>query len=97
MFTKAAGERRHALKLGLAILTGFVVARPARSRAANSEYDQPKIGRDLVKYADAAGPDGQHCGNCANFIAPARCSLVGGEISPGGHCLAFAPKDMALK
>jgi hypothetical protein len=92
-----ARTRRDALTAGFAVFAGCVFARPARSEPARGNNDQLKLGRALVKYGDAPGPDGHRCGDCVNFMAPAHCSLVSGEVSAGGHCLAFAPKDIGFK
>jgi hypothetical protein len=89
MSSTVLGARRHVLKAGLTFLTGFLVARPARSQAMNGE-NKTKLDREIVKYRDAAAPDGHHCGDCANYIAPNHCRLVGGDISSGGHCLGYA-------
>jgi hypothetical protein len=88
------GPRRQALKAGLALVTGLVFARSARSAAVDDEYDQPKLNRELVKYREAPGPDGHQCGNCTNYIAPNHCRVVDGEISSSGYCLSYAPRDI---
>jgi hypothetical protein len=97
MSTTGLGPRRRALKAGLTVLAGLLLARPARSQPVDDEYDQPKLDRELVKYRDAPGPDGHFCSNCTNFIGPSSCRVVAGEISPGGYCLSYAPKDVDFK
>jgi hypothetical protein len=99
MSTNGSGPhpRRHALKAAFALLVGTLFARPATSEPVNDDYDQPKLDRELVKYRDAPGPDGHFCSNCTNYIAPSSCRVVAGEISPGGYCLSYAPKDVDFK
>ncbi len=97
MSAAALGPRRRVLKSGLALLAGCLSARPVRAQPANDEYDQPKLDRALVKYQNVPGPDGHYCGVCTNFIAPSSCRVVDGEISPGGYCLSYAPKDIDFK
>jgi hypothetical protein len=85
------------MKAGLGLLTGLLLVRPARSTPANEDSDQPKLDRARVNYQDTPATDGHHCGTCANFIAPTHCSLVGGEISPAGSCLSYAPRRVDLR
>jgi len=94
MFTTSRAPRRYLLKACLSVIGASLLTRPARSKPANDEYDQPKLDRELVKYRDAAGPDGHFCSNCTNYIEPGHCRVVDGEISPGGYCLSYAPKDI---
>jgi hypothetical protein len=44
------------------------------------------------KYVSNPGPNGAKCAGCSLFISPAACSVVEGKISPGGYCIAYAPK-----
>jgi hypothetical protein len=92
MSTTSFRARRHALKASLGLMTGFLFLRPATSRAANLDAAGPKLDRELAKYQDAPGPGGHHCANCMNFVAPNHCLVLNGEISPGGHCLSYAPR-----
>jgi hypothetical protein len=65
---------------GAAVLvTG--VSRPASAKAAQK----------LVGYQDT--PHGaQQCDNCSQFVAPASCKVVDGEISPTGWCKVYVKK-----
>jgi hypothetical protein len=96
MSTAGNASRRQTLKSAIALLIGFFVARPARSQPTNGDY-KTKLDRELVGYRDAPAADGHHCGDCANYIAPNHCRLVGGEISPGGHCLGYASEDADVR
>jgi hypothetical protein len=79
-------SRRSAMLTGLTILGGAVGAATARAHEA-------KLTQDAVHYQDKTDPDGHHCGDCVNFMAPSSCRLVGGRIDPGGSCLAYAPRS----
>jgi hypothetical protein len=90
-------SRRGALKAGLTILAGTVVATAARA----DNPDDGKIEKSVVQYQYKWNADGSHCGICANFLPPAngekiaRCKVVAGPIDPNGYCIAFAPKGAA--
>ncbi len=94
MSFKQAGPRRAILKSGLVLFAGCLALRPARSKPADDDYQQPKLDRARVKYQETPGPDGHYCGVCTNFTAPSTCRVVDGPVNPGGYCLSFAPKDI---
>ncbi len=89
-------SRRAAMKAGLVVMAGTVVATAAR---AADPLDEGKVDKATVQYQYKWNADGSHCGICANFLAPsngekiARCKVVAGPIDPNGYCIAFAPKD----
>ncbi len=81
-------SRRAALKTGLALLAGGLLA----STAAQAQGDSDdKVDQDTVQY-QTTPKDGQKCSICANYVAPNACKVVKGTISPEGWCAAFAPK-----
>ena len=80
-------SRRAAMKAGLAALVGGVAAAAAVKQAVAQE----KIAQEQVQY-QAMPKDGAECSNCVNFQAPNACTIVAGDISPKGWCVAFAPK-----
>jgi len=92
-------SRRTALKAGITVLAGTLAAGEAR---ADSDPDIGKQSKESVNYRYHPAANGNHCGICANFLAPdnpenpthkdARCKLVAGVIDPNGYCIAFAKK-----
>jgi hypothetical protein len=44
------------------------------------------------KYQDKPGAGGKKCSQCRFFKAPHGCSIVTGNISPNGWCIAWAKK-----
>lgn len=83
MQNDGTAKRRKVLQLGVAALGGAMLA-PARAQAK-------KVPKAQVQYQDAP-KNGQQCDACAQFVAPAGCKLVDGEISPKGWCLLFVKK-----
>ena len=82
-------DRRAALRTfaGLGLGAAAIVAAPKRSAA----QDQ-KIAKEAVQYQD--GPkDGLVCEKCVNWVAPNACTIVAGNITPKGWCVAYAPKE----
>ncbi len=79
-------SRRTALKVGLAAVTASVAGVAAKAVA------QEKLAQNLVQYQDTP-KDGAKCSGCVNFAAPNACTIVAGEISPEGWCVAYAPKE----
>jgi hypothetical protein len=57
-----------------------------------------KLAPAAVKYVAVSTVAGKACIECSQFIAGASarelgsCKIVGGEIDPRGHCIAFSPK-----
>lgn len=57
-----------------------------------------KLNKAAVGYVETGNFPGQDCDDCVQFVAGATahagatCKIVEGEISPHGHCIAFAPK-----
>jgi len=87
-------SRRGVFKAGVAILaasaagTAFAKAQPA---PAPVKVAQTKIAKAMLMYQDTP-KDGNHCGICAQFVAPDQCKIVEGPIQENGWCAAFAPK-----
>lgn len=51
--------------------------------AGCSTLGLPKVAKTTAHYQDR--PNGrQHCENCVHFVAPNRCTIVDGDISPNG-------------
>ncbi len=95
MSTDNRVSRRSAMKVGLAALTGGVVATAAQGQPPDDD-SEPKLSKARVHYQYTPNAQGSHCSICANFIVPASCHIVDGQISPGGYCLVFSPKDIDL-
>jgi hypothetical protein len=95
-------SRRTALKAGMTVLAGGLVANEAR---ADADPDLGKQSKESVQYRYHPNANGNHCAICANFLAPDnpdnpthkdnRCKLVAGVIDPNGYCIAFAKKRKA--
>lgn len=91
-------SRRSALRF-MAAAAGAAACLPLRGWAA-SVAGEPSAkpgtaAKSAVQYQDH--PKGtSSCANCANFIpartagAPGHCTIVAGDISPRGWCLAYA-------
>lgn len=78
-------NRRTALKTGLAaIAAGLVMTRAASA--------QEKLAQEVAQY-QGEPKDGAKCSACVNWQPPNACTIVAGEISPNGWCVAFAPKE----
>jgi hypothetical protein len=69
---------------GAAILSTIVTG--VRVAAAQTKVSQKSVG-----YQDT--PKGtQQCDNCTNFVAPASCNVVEGNIAPAGWCTMYVKK-----
>jgi hypothetical protein len=75
----------------ISLIAGLPLAVAATTAAASAADDSGGT-KAQYKYVGHAGPKGQKCSGCALFKAPAGCQLVKGKISPGGYCIAYAPK-----
>ena len=83
---RARISRRQALTGTALVLGAASAAALARPAAA-----QQKISQAIAMYQDK--PHGNdHCGACANFVAPNTCRFVQGAVNPSGWCQLFAPK-----
>lgn len=91
--------RRAALRLLAA--AGAAASLPLLGWPGRVRADAPEpagtVKKSAVQYQDH--PRGtSFCAHCANFIparklgAPGHCTIVGGDISPRGWCLAYAGK-----
>ena len=59
--------------------------------AGCSTLGLPKVSKAQARYQDR--PNGtQRCERCVHFIAPNRCSIVDGDISPHGWSTYFMAK-----
>ncbi len=92
MSDKKYVSRRQALKAGVTILAGSLAATAALARGDDDDADDGKMDKSVVQYKYHPDAHGNHCGICANFIAPESCKLVAGKIDPNGSCTAFAAK-----
>ena len=81
----------------LAVAAGTAVSLPllARSTEKKTTTVGGPVVKSAVKYQDH--PKGTSaCANCANFLPGAKpdatghCTIVSGDISPRGWCLAYA-------
>ncbi|HEX7436840.1 MAG TPA: hypothetical protein VF308_09040 [Caldimonas sp.] len=59
---------------------------------------ESKLAKSAVKYVDVGRDQSKDCDDCIQFMSGktakdrGACKIVEGEISPHGHCIAFAPK-----
>jgi hypothetical protein len=81
-------SRRAALKAGMTVLAGSLVA----TEAFAQDPDAGKMSQSVVQYRHKWAANGNHCAVCLNYIDPGACKLVAGKIDPNGVCLAFAKK-----
>ena len=59
--------------------------------AGCSTLGLPKTSKAAANYQDR--PNGrQHCANCVHFVAPNRCTIVEGDISPNGWSSYYMAK-----
>jgi len=65
----------------LAALAVAATLSPAQSAPDNKKQ---------FKYQDKPGPHGQKCAGCRFFRKPNACTIVHGQISPNGWCIAWA-------
>jgi hypothetical protein len=99
MSGRKAMSRRSALKAGLAVMSGGVIAASTSvqaARAAAADELPPKLSKERVHYQWKPSASGSHCSICANFVAPSSCRIVEGVISGGGYCLVYSPQDIDL-
>jgi len=78
--------RRGVMRTGLGLIAGTTAL------ASAARADDDKIGKELVQY-QTTPKNGQECDACVNWLAPAACKIVEGQINPKGWCVAFAPKQ----
>lgn len=89
---------RRALLRDLAVGASAVAGLPLLARASSTRVEAVgTVSKSALQYQDT--PKGSSaCANCANFLpgesadATGRCTIVAGEISPQGWCLAYAAK-----
>lgn len=75
----------------ISLMTVLPIA-AAASTAIASAADDSGGTKAQFKYQSKPGPGGKVCSGCSLFKAPAKCSVVKGNISPKGYCIAYAPK-----
>lgn len=76
-------SRRKLLGIGVVVI-GSAIILPAGAQTK-------KFPKAQAQYQDTP-KNGQQCDGCLQFVAPASCKLVEGEIAAKGWCLYFAPK-----
>jgi len=81
---------RRRLLTGAALATG---AGAGVTLGAGAAFAAPnKLSQKASGYRPT--PKGkQECDNCAQWLPPAGCKLVEGEISPSGWCNIYVPKS----
>lgn len=79
-------NRRTVLRTGLGMIAGASAVAAATRQASAQE----KLAQELVQY-QATPKDGLICSACVNWVAPNGCTIVTGNISPNGWCVAYAP------
>ena len=88
-------SRRDALQRGLRTTAGVAIIWLVGSRV---HAESNKLSKAAVQYMDAGNVPGKDCDDCTQFVPGATaenygtCRIVGGDISPHGHCIAFTPK-----
>ena len=60
--------------------------------AALSPAQAATDNKKQFKYQDKPGPKGQKCAGCKLFRKPNKCTVVTGNISPNGWCIAWVAK-----
>jgi hypothetical protein len=80
-------SRGKIISLAVSVPVTLGVMRSAAFAADDSHGTKAKY-----KYISKPGPKRQKCIACAHFVSPAACTVVKGNISPNGYCIAFAPK-----
>lgn len=91
-------DSRRALLCHLAVGAAAAVSLPLLTRPKTARAQTAgTASKSALQYQDM--PRGSSaCANCANFLpgesagAPGRCTIVAGDISPQGWCLAYAAK-----
>lgn len=87
-------SRRVALK-GLAIVGGMA-ALPTLTISREALAADDKVPKAAMKYQDHPH-EGEQCSGCMHYVPPKQgekmgeCTLVAGDISPRGWCMAYAP------
>jgi hypothetical protein len=79
-------RRRDFIPVLIGAATGFNLAAPAKTHAAE------KMSKQEAEYRDSP-KDIRMCATCTLFEAPHACKVVEGDISPSGWCKAFALAD----
>ena len=77
-------RRRKLLGISVAVIGSAIVA-PAGAQTK-------KFPKAQAQYQDTP-KDGHEGDQCAQFVAPASCKIVEGDIAPKGWCLYFPPKS----
>lgn len=93
-----SNSRRALLRRLVATAAGVAVGLPLLGRSSPARAATAgTASKSALQYQDK--PQGNSaCANCANFLtgesadAPGRCTIVAGDISPQGWCLAYAAK-----
>ncbi|MDP9096976.1 MAG: high-potential iron-sulfur protein [Pseudomonadota bacterium] len=75
-----------------AALRGLVGVGIAAVAARTAVAQDQKLPQATVQYQDMP-KDGNECDKCVNWVAPNQCTIVTGNISPKGWCVAYAPKE----
>ena len=82
-------SRRRMLQLAVAGSAAIVtVSLPVVATAAS------KVAKSAVAYQPKPRGKAQ-CDNCVQWLAPASCKLVAGDISPNGWCSIYFAKAKA--
>jgi hypothetical protein len=75
----------------ISLLAGLPVAIAATTGIAAAADDSSGT-KATYKYVAKSTMAGKKCSGCSLFKAPSACAIVKGKISPGGYCIAYAPK-----
>jgi hypothetical protein len=67
-------------------------SRPGKYRPDVRGADDSKISQAAAHYGDRRGKPNHKCAICAHMIWPDKCTLVAGNIKPGGGCDLFERK-----
>ncbi len=67
------------------ILISLIASVPLAALSVAGAGDSTKVSQNAVHYQPSPR-DGQSCAQCYSFVAPRRCKLVDGDVSPNGWC-----------
>jgi hypothetical protein len=86
----SAEHSRRSVLRNIALTAGGAAVLGTTMRG-NRAAAQAKVAQKAVGYQDT--PKGaQRCDNCTQFLSPAACKTVEGDIAPAGWCKIYVKK-----